>query len=1582
MDASRNLLEYLAAVAREIGPQPIRDLSEFREVLLPKEVPNHGSVGVGTQRESAAWLTVKRLPKPTAVGVPKSIDGLIDPEIGSLSPSMTPSLNSEAMRIRAKKLVLDEFGPITDTDDDLDLEVRSDAQAQIEAGLRQAFDAWKEDTWAQWVERTRPLVDARALYSKLYSLHLTAETESATHELVWGHAILSVCVGGSDIVAPLLTTRVVIEMDQDDATIRVIPEGPVGVELDAVEGSGLLGLEGLASVKATIHDAPPDPWSEEERLDVRRKLAAPLGVDAELVSSMNPVSATDSPRINDGWALILRRRPYRQERFYAELSDKLRADGILPESLASVVADRDRVDAALTSMGRETLRNDGTAARLMMPLPVNDEQVRIASQLATSRGVTVQGPPGTGKSHTIVNLVSHLVAQGKRVLVTAEKEQALTVLRDKIPEPLRDLSLAVVGSTPSAMEDLRASAQAMQDSLSAIDSVAEERRIAELGKQVDELRDRIARTDAELTRALASEQREYETTDGKMRASEVAQWLSKRRSGIVIQDQIHNDAAFPLGGDEFAELCGILRQIGPDERQAALQGIPEASWVPSAAELQAKLVRREELQAAVTELENHGLRVEALDGVPADEIRDQARWLEAAASFMREISGEWEDRLAAAVRANHASVAWLAEQQAPLREKLFVTSEHARALAGRTVAAPVGDPVAQLSLIDMWAERISTGKKLGWRTPKEVRDFAGQVTVDGYTVTTEAQLDLVRELVKFRVAAREAHVLMHQGYAPAGIPVPDLNDQFLFEAQSRIDRVERVREWWFAVFPEVRRRIAHFAHPFGQQPLTAETIEGVVNMLHGSLARFEERAIDAELVELTAKIRAQRALAGASPLWGALQSALELGRPTEWDTVIQESARLRGVRENILRADSLSQRVKQAGAPLWMSSVEQSHAAQAVTGDLDEVLHAWETAKARAWIASLHSSTDVETLMERGHRDSRALGERILDLASRSARVELKRNFKDRQRRALDTWLTAVKRIGKGTGKQAPRYQAAARAALPAAMGAVPIWIMPIYRVMENFDPQQSDLFDVVIIDESSQCDLLSLGVMALGKKTVVVGDDKQTTPEVVGVQTDRIAALQDHYLKGIPGAKLLTLDDSLYSVSSRAFPSVIALKEHFRCVPEIIGFSNRFYKNSIFPLREVGVPEIGDPLRAVFIEDAVSMNVSGGRVNRDEARAIASQVAACARDEAYAGLTFGVVTMMSGPQSQIIQDLIREEIGDEEFENRKLRVGNPPVFQGDERNVIFVSMVAHDSSFAATNVRYAQWTNVAASRAKDQLWVFHSMDPATLHHDDYRRELIEYASSYGRRDKDRDTFSLTESDFERDVLKQMIERGLRVEAQHQVGRYRIDFVVHAGPGERLAVECDGDSFHGPDKWDEDVRRQRVLERLGWSFWRIRASKYYLDPEEAMQPLWARVEKMKARAQRAKEVVELRRVNAESARLERLRDAEREEQALQRTVSTAQALSTESNTGDSHGGWGVAGAEESRSVAGRQSSPAVQPITANDDSVPPRKPASVSASPSTIRKWARSNGYAIGERGRVPSEIAAAFKRAHSKGSE
>jgi very-short-patch-repair endonuclease len=97
------------------------------------------------------------------------------------------------------------------------------------------------------------------------------------------------------------------------------------------------------------------------------------------------------------------------------------------------------------------------------------------------------------------------------------------------------------------------------------------------------------------------------------------------------------------------------------------------------------------------------------------------------------------------------------------------------------------------------------------------------------------------------------------------------------------------------------------------------------------------------------------------------------------------------------------------------------------------------------------------------------------------------------------------------------------------------------------------------------------------------------------------------------------------------------------------------------------------------------------------------------------------------------------------------------------------------------------------------------------------------------------------ESEFEREVYSELVSRGFRVIPQVKTGAYRIDLVVEGNGDTRLAVECDGDEFHGHDRWHHDTARQRVLERAGWTFWRCFASTWTLRKDEVFAELLERL---------------------------------------------------------------------------------------------------------------------------------------------
>jgi hypothetical protein len=132
------------------------------------------------------------------------------------------------------------------------------------------------------------------------------------------------------------------------------------------------------------------------------------------------------------------------------------------ENAIEAMAEHDIIAAlAGDAEAQATLREKGAATSIPAPdfVPPADEFLVLdadASQnyainaVLTGRDLIIKGPPGTGKSQTISNLISTLVARGKRVLFVAEKRAAIdAVLRRLAKVDLGDLVLDLHGGASS-----------------------------------------------------------------------------------------------------------------------------------------------------------------------------------------------------------------------------------------------------------------------------------------------------------------------------------------------------------------------------------------------------------------------------------------------------------------------------------------------------------------------------------------------------------------------------------------------------------------------------------------------------------------------------------------------------------------------------------------------------------------------------------------------------------------------------------------------------------------------------------------------------------------------------------------------------------------------------------------------------------------------------------------------------------------------------------------------------------------------------------------------------------------------------
>lgn len=139
----------------------------------------------------------------------------------------------------------------------------------------------------------------------------------------------------------------------------------------------------------------------------------------------------------------------------AEINDPT---AIIPEQPLSLVTELDNnINEKETYSFRGRSGTEGYGAKvqeLYFPLPYNKEQITIVQNLLTSSGVVVQGPPGTGKTHSIANIICHYLANGKKVLVTAQQPHVLKTVHEKIPDELKPLVVSRIGSSKESKNQL------------------------------------------------------------------------------------------------------------------------------------------------------------------------------------------------------------------------------------------------------------------------------------------------------------------------------------------------------------------------------------------------------------------------------------------------------------------------------------------------------------------------------------------------------------------------------------------------------------------------------------------------------------------------------------------------------------------------------------------------------------------------------------------------------------------------------------------------------------------------------------------------------------------------------------------------------------------------------------------------------------------------------------------------------------------------------------------------------------------------------------------------------------------------
>lgn len=1327
-----------------------------------------------------------------------------------------------------------------------------------------------EAAWAKWAEQEREAIPTREAYQKLYGIKELFDGSSQDWELVLGVGRLK----WKDVDRHVLVQPIRIEMDPLSAALKVYSDDLFRVEED------MLSPEQKPSPRVS-DELAVDLDQVFDREELAQKLKAYVfNLDA---------SGTYEDRSNDSQAPWMRLSPtiVLRQRSRLGLVDALngiaeymQSSDEVPEGLIPLV----NPDAVKNDDQHRPPRDDGAVqwdeGDAFLPLPVNQQQLEVIRRVDHRQLTLVQGPPGTGKTHTTAALISHLLAQGKRVLVTAQSDQALHEVRGKLPESIQDLAVTVTGTSQAERALLTKSVGTLAEQahnhnpretesqinnlLTEIDSAmrrrASFRKLLLQMKEVDVAVNTVgpySGTFATIAQALIKDQEKYE-------------WILEELGSDVIDQS-------PLQSGEWKELLILLQDQELIQRAPeALQVLPAAgamtapsvvsAWFENLIQVEKVLEERE-----VFASQRSVVRLRELEVAARVEIKQKLDQLLITSNRWHARTESWIPDCLKDILEDKASL-W-ESRKSQVSKYLSLAQEQLDAMGNEnSILIRQGTPTEYQVMAQAVLTYLQEGNsiktdilgkpKFGLLTSKTVKAcelFFTNVWVEGKPATT---IDAVRRYLA-RIKLEEALEGLDASWPSTTIPPEDTF-------------VERLA--WHAAELSILQGLIEFGTQFAQfKNLLAESgfDEGVVgevedlNQLSGAIEFVDaERGLQECQLPLVTAVREFESLDSAtapSPMARNLAAALKTRDFDEYVRLFDRSHYLYSVRSRISRKDELMSAVART-APKLAQSLARDFSDSRWNDRVEVIEKAWQWYLAEQWVERQRPE-NINALQANLQREDQIIRGLVGQLATKRAWSKSVSRLKQSQISDLVQYTQLVKKLGKGTGKYAARQQADIRSVLSRCTDSVPVWIVPLHRVATQFKITP-ELFDVVIVDEASQAGLEATFLQFLGKKMVVVGDDKQVSPTVI-IDRSQIHSLAARYLNGSPyHATWSDPERSLFDEARAKFSDLITLVEHRRCVPDIIGFSNEIaYEPDgvrLIPVREPGSSAL-PPIKTHYVEDGYAEGTPSSRRNPVEAERIVDAIEAAINDPKYDDMTMGVISLLGEAQAKLIEKMLLERIDPLEISRRKLRCGVAATFQGAERNVIFLSMVSasdENTRFAAqTKETAVQRYNVAVSRAQDQLQVFHSEPLSSLANSaDLRRQLLEYCMRIetraglgipGATQGLVDENVLVEpfdSKFEQRVHNRIFERGYVLIPQYASLGYSIDLVVVGSRG-KIAVECDGDHWHGPDQYAADLARQRELERCGWKFFRVRESDFIIDPHKALENLWPLLEVLESNDQ-------------------------------------------------------------------------------------------------------------------------------------
>ena len=1345
--------------------------------------------------------------------------------------------------------------------------------------LEKLLIGYTENEWKRWADKVKKVYKANLLYDKLYALRLLLKNEGDSHELLLGHGLLTwkhPSVGA--IYAPIFFTPLTLDFDASKRTIEINPDPLFRsfVEIAPVSEMDNPADIDLDKWMGAVNSNPFDFWHLEtlrSQANTFLNYLSPDGEDHFTDEGVSAPALTDKPSIWNAPIIFVRKRTNSLWSKYAETIKRdieqngAKSTEFINDLIGEYEEEKDRI--GLEENEKETA-SAIKESELFFPLPWNDEQKRIAERIEANYGVVVKGPPGTGKSHTIANLIARFLSQGKSVLVTSQTSKALEVLRGKLPENIRSLAVSQLHQT-AKRDDV------LQQSITEISSNLGERHTKFSEQKAELVRKELASVREEKA-SVANLIRQYILTDstqtlrangGDVTPIEAAKFISEHdddQNLAWFTDEISFDTELNLTAEDLKQTYKLLTDLSKEDRSLHKFDLPDAASLPNDDVVSGAFASYRELSAKA-KVSN---KVFGNSGNDFNQEALSKLWelLNSARKVLVAINENYEhDIFNACITSQSEREKWKTILS-KISEKIEIIGKNRNKIVGHDISGSTPLSLNELTdAISSLKSKVSNGAKLGafgkMLLSANAKKILENYLVDGRCPDNSERIDLLESMISAQVAEKDIKILLDQGFGSLkGAPDFRKDNLDLIKLEVLVASASRVANYYddFTEIAESFKRVKQLADLSFTE---LENIENARELIASSVAQFELSKLEAIFEEWIKLV--DDPIGNRHGVRERLIQAIEKRNNTAWKKAIEELDLLIENKEYAVRLNEIAERINKHAPNLYQDIVGLADQKQKFDCP-DNLELAWKIARLKSWLDHIHDHVSIDELQSKHERLSKREFQLNSDLVTVLAWQRQIDKVTKRQRDALMAWSDSMRKYAKGTGKWAHKHLSAAQESLREAKNAVPVWIMPLHRAAQMFSDPKAGRFDVVIFDEASQCDIRGLTIGYLGKKLLVVGDPDQISPAGIFQDQERVYELISRFLYDIPHKDNFSITSSLFGLAQIRIPNMIQLNEHFRCVPEIIAFSNHhIYEGKLKPLRHPHPKGLLKPALVPVLVEGGYQNTNN-KVNEPEAKAIVDKIAELLENPNYQQrpdghlCTFGVISLLAEDQAKYIKELLlrHPKIGEKVIEERDIVCGDAYAFQGDERDVMFLSMVKaldsndpNDTVKALADKGTAQRFNVAATRGRDQVFLYHSIPVQEFRNqNDWRYKILNWyydpkteELEAGRKALKKEFDSGRASQFSFDVGNILIDRGHQVLPEYPVIGYRIDLVVQ-GENARLAVECDGDQYHTLENWEEDQVRERQLRRAGWEFWRVSGSSFYRHKEKALDSLWVKLNEL------------------------------------------------------------------------------------------------------------------------------------------